>query len=117
MKDASEPLTLTVIEHPGGEFRFGDSKLIVREIFETFWSLLESEDAEWQKLVQSPGVARRFHYPHHATIITGQPGIGQYTIYIPLLVLTYRIQCTRKNGLSDLRTSFSDDPRQDHNLL
>ena len=78
MENGYEPLNLTVIEHPEGPervFPFGLSKLLVIEIFETFWYLLESENKEWQTLLQSPGLDR-FSSIHHATIVTGQPGIG-----------------------------------------
>ena len=76
--NGSEPLNLTVIEHPDGPegvFPFGLSKLLVVEIFDTFWNILESEDTEWQKLLHSPGLDR-FSFVNHATIVTGQPGIG-----------------------------------------
>lgn len=82
VENYSETLDLTVIEHPEGPeqvFPFGLSKLLVVEIYETFWNLLESEDQEWRTLLQSPGIDR-FSYIHHATIVTGQPGIGQYAI-------------------------------------
>ena len=71
-----------VIEHPEGPervFPCGFSKLLVVEIFETFRNLLESENKEWQMLLQSPGLDR-FSSIHHATIVTGQPGIGQYAV-------------------------------------
>jgi hypothetical protein len=77
-----EPLNLMVIEHPEGPervFPCGFSKLLVVEIFETFRNLLESENKEWQMLLQSPGLDR-FSSIHHATIVTGQPGIGQYAV-------------------------------------
>jgi hypothetical protein len=76
----SETLNLTVIEHPEGPkvFPFGLSKLLVVEIYKTFWDILESEDKEWQNLL-SPGIDR-FSHINHATIVTGQPGIGQYAI-------------------------------------
>jgi hypothetical protein len=85
VENDSETLNLTVIEHPEGPeqvFPFGLAKLLVVEIYETFWKLLETEDQEWQTLLRSPGIDR-FSYIHHATIITGQPGIGQYAaVYI-----------------------------------
>ena len=82
MENDSETLNLTVIEHPEGPeqvFPFGLSKLLVVEIYETFWDILESEDKEWQNLLRLPGIDR-FSYINHATIVTGQPGIGQYAI-------------------------------------
>lgn len=85
VENDSEMLSVTVIEHPEGPeqvFPFGLSKLFVVEIYETFWNLLESENQEWQTLLRSPGIDR-FSHIQHATIITGQPGIGQYTsVYI-----------------------------------
>ena len=80
MEDGSQPLNLTVIVNPEGKFRFGLSKLLVIEIFETFWELLHYEDEKWQELAKSPELDR-FASIHHATIITGQPGIGRYLIY------------------------------------
>jgi hypothetical protein len=74
----SELLTLPVIVNPEGQFRFGLSKLLVIEIFKTFWDLLQHEDKEWENLLQSPELDR-FAYIHHATIVTGQPGTGQYS--------------------------------------
>lgn len=82
VEDYSETLDLTIIEHPEGPeqvFPFGLSKLLVVEIYETFWKLLESADQEWRNLLRSPGIDR-FSHVHHATIITGQSGIGQYAI-------------------------------------
>jgi hypothetical protein len=79
VENDSEELDLTVIEHPEGPeqvFPYGLSKLLVVKIYETFWNLLESEDQEWQNLLRSPGIDR-FSHIHHATIVTGQPGIGQ----------------------------------------
>jgi hypothetical protein len=81
VEDDSEPLNLTVIMNPEGKFRFGLSRLLVVEIFKTFWELLQNEDEEWQALVKSPALDR-FARIHHATIVTGQPGIGQYLINI-----------------------------------
>lgn len=48
--DNSEVLNLAVIELPRAPTLsyFGYSKLLVVEIYETFWRLLESEDQEWQ---------------------------------------------------------------------
>jgi hypothetical protein len=93
VENDSKPLTLTVIENPDGEFRFGLSKLLVVEIFETFWNLLRFEDEEWEKLLKSPG-ADRFARIHHATIITGQPGIGEYTFYLHLLLSGFIPHCS-----------------------
>jgi hypothetical protein len=63
-------------------FPFGLSRLLVVEIYETFWDLLEFEDNIWQDLWQSPGIDW-FSHIHHATIVTGQPGIGQFaSVYI-----------------------------------
>jgi hypothetical protein len=81
VEDGSQPLDLTIIVNPEGKFRFGLSRLLVIEIFETFWELLQHEDEGWQKLVKSPDLDR-FASIHHATIVTGQPGIGQYLINI-----------------------------------
>jgi len=76
---------LTVIENPDGMFRFGLERLLVVDIFETFWDLLRCEDEEWEKLVKSRRLDR-FARIHHATIVTGQPGIGQHTFYLHLLL-------------------------------
>ena len=85
MENDSETLNLTVIEHPEGPeqvFPFGLSRLLVVEIYETFWDLLEFEDNIWQDLRQSPSIDW-FSHIHHATIVTGQPGIGQFaSVYI-----------------------------------
>jgi hypothetical protein len=89
VENDSEVLNLTVIEHPEGPeqvFPFGLSKLLVVEIYETFWNILESEDRDWQTLLRSPGT-ERFAYSHHATIVTGQPGIGQYAIVYIFYIL------------------------------
>jgi hypothetical protein len=77
VEDGSQPLNLTVIVNPEGKFHFGLSRLLVIEIFETFWELLRYEDEEWQELVKSPALDG-FASIHHATIVTGQPGVGQY---------------------------------------
>jgi hypothetical protein len=82
VENGLEPLSLTIIKHPEGPervFPFGHSKLLVVDIFETFWNLLESEEKEWQALLRSPGL-NHFSYVHHATIVTGQPGIDQYAV-------------------------------------
>lgn len=71
----SETLGLTIIDLPKGFFEV--SKLLVVEIYKTFWDLLNSEDQHWETLLQTPG---RYHSLHHSTIFTGQPGIGQYAI-------------------------------------
>jgi hypothetical protein len=77
--DDSEVLNLAVIKIPS---YFGCPQLLVVEIYETFWGLLESEDQEWQNLNSSDSNAggNPFLSLHHSTMITGQPGIGQYTI-------------------------------------
>jgi hypothetical protein len=119
VENGSGPLSLTVIEHPEGPerlFPFGFSNILVTEIFETFWNLLESEDMEWQKLLQSPRL-ERFSFIHHATIVTGQPGIGQYAVIYTSIILTYRILYLRKDGLSDIRTFASTGGWLDHHLL
>jgi hypothetical protein len=77
----SELLELTIIVNPEGKFRFRLSRLLIVEIFETFWDLLQHEDEKWQELVKSPELDH-FARLHHATIVTGQPGIGQYQINI-----------------------------------
>jgi hypothetical protein len=82
VENDSELLNLTVIEHPEGPeraFPFGLSKLLVVEIFETFWNLLEFKNKEWQMLLQSPGMDH-FSSIYHATIVTGQSGIGQCAV-------------------------------------
>jgi hypothetical protein len=71
VEDDSETLDVTVIDLPT-EF-FGVSKLLVVQIYETFWDLLNSEGQDWQSLARLSG---RFSSLCHATIITGQPGIG-----------------------------------------
>jgi hypothetical protein len=81
VEHGSQPLNLTVIVNPEGKFRFGLSRLLVVEIFETFWELLQYEDEEWEELLKSPDLDR-FARIHHATIVTGQPGVGQYLINI-----------------------------------
>jgi hypothetical protein len=78
---SSELLNLTVIVNPEGKFRFRLSRLLIVDIFKTFWELLQHEDEEWQELVKSPELDR-FACLHHATIVTGQPGIGQCQINI-----------------------------------
>ena len=76
-----QPLNLTIIMNPEGIFCFRLPKLLIVKISKTFWELLQYEDEEWQKLVKSPDLDR-FARIHHATIVTGQPGIGQYLINI-----------------------------------
>ena len=78
--DDSEVLNLAVIKIPS---YFGCPELLVVEIYETFWRLLESEDQKWQNLNLSGSDSRRKNplmSLHHSTIITGQLGIGQYGI-------------------------------------
>jgi hypothetical protein len=78
--DKSE--VLDFIELPQGPrqiYYFGPSKLLVLEIYETFWGLLESEDHEWQQQL-SNNAFKALLSLHHSTIVTGQPGIGQYAI-------------------------------------
>ena len=72
-------LELAVIDLPEGSEKALTtevSKLLVVPIYKTFWDVLESEDRCWQALLRPP----RFSRPHHATIVTGQPGVGQCAI-------------------------------------
>ncbi len=81
-------LELAVIDLPEGSqkaFTTGVSKLLVIPIYETFWDLLEHEDQRWQALPQS----QKFSHPRHATIVTGQPGVGQCAIVDNSIILTY----------------------------
>ncbi len=75
----SEVLNLAVIKTPS---YFGCPELLVVEIYETFWGLLESEDQKWQNLNSSDSNADGdpFLSLYHSTMITGQPGIGQYAV-------------------------------------
>ena len=79
LDDNSETLQLVVIDLPGGSeevFGIDVPKLLVTPIYETFWDILRTEDRRWQPLLHSS----RFSHPCHATIVTGQPGIGQCAI-------------------------------------
>jgi len=75
-----DTLELAVIDLPEGSekaFTTEVSRLLVVPIYETFWDILKYEDQLWQALpVKSP----RFSHPCHATIVTGQPGVGQCAI-------------------------------------
>ncbi|KIL55326.1 hypothetical protein M378DRAFT_56130, partial [Amanita muscaria Koide BX008] len=57
-------------------------KLLVVPIYETFWDVLKDEDRLWQALLQPP----RFSHPCHATIVTGQPGVGKSVFLIYVLL-------------------------------
>lgn len=113
MEDGAQPLTFSCIELPEGTFRFGLRKLLVIDIFDIFWELLQSEDRKWQNIRMD-----RFSSVHHATIVTGQPGIGQYyIIYIYPVFRSHQELYTRKNRLFDLRTYSSTAAWKDHNIL
>ncbi|KAM6503866.1 hypothetical protein JOM56_000809 [Amanita muscaria] len=81
----SETLELVVIDLPGGSekaFTTEVPKLLVIPIYETFWDVLKDEDRLWQALLQPP----RFSHPCHATIVTGQPGVGKSVFLIYVLL-------------------------------
>ena len=72
-------LEFAIIDLPEGSqkaFTSGVSRLLVTPIYETFWDLLQREDQHWQALPQS----QKFAHLCHATIVTGQPGVGQCAI-------------------------------------
>ncbi|KDQ08732.1 hypothetical protein BOTBODRAFT_179652 [Botryobasidium botryosum FD-172 SS1] len=79
----------TVIHLPGDvRFPSGDSWLLVTPIFRTFWDLLAKEDEFWADIQAKPG--NPYNDPAHATIISGQPGIGK-TVFLSY-VLVRRLQ-------------------------
>ena len=73
----SEMLELAVIDLPGGSEQFTTQvpKLLVVPTYETFWNVLNDENQRWQGLLQTK-IQTRFLDLCHATIVTGQPGIG-----------------------------------------
>ena len=75
-----EMLELAVIDLPEGSqkaFTTAVSKLLVTPIYDTFWDILNHEAQCWQDLDPQ---SEKFSHLCHATIVTGQPGIGQYII-------------------------------------
>jgi hypothetical protein len=85
LKIDKEELEFTIISLPDGvKFPHGQSKLLITSIFETFWDLVSADDKDWQELVDAENP---HSHPSHATVITGQPGIGEF------LVFFFRIQC------------------------
>ena len=69
---------MVVIDLPEGSktgFATGVSKILVPPIYETFWDLLASDDQRWQGFPEP-----KFSDSSHATIVTGQPGVGQCAI-------------------------------------
>lgn len=54
------------------------SYLLIRDVYKTFWDLLEEEDEKWQSRLRH---VLRFMFLSHGTVITGHPGIGEYTLY------------------------------------
>ncbi|KIL69383.1 hypothetical protein M378DRAFT_21547 [Amanita muscaria Koide BX008] len=85
LDDNSETLELVVIDLPRGSekaFTTEVPRLLVVPIYETFWDVLKDEDQRWQALLQPP----RFSHPCHATIVTGQPGVGKSVFLIYVLL-------------------------------
>ena len=77
--EEGEGSDFTVIKLPAGvKFPFGGSMMLVPEIYQTFWDLVESDDVDWQSRQERD---QPFHFPTHATIIIGQPGIGQQCFF------------------------------------
>jgi len=63
-----------VITLPPGVFFPHDlisDKILVTDIYKTFWDLICADDDVWRK---------EHRGPHHATVIKGQPGIGRYIL-------------------------------------
>jgi hypothetical protein len=58
----------------GMEFPHGGSKLLVTAIYHTFWQLLSDDDEDWQNQQTRP---QPHAFPSHATVIKGQPGVGE----------------------------------------
>ncbi|KAI0296510.1 hypothetical protein B0F90DRAFT_1745842 [Multifurca ochricompacta] len=85
LNNNSETLELVVVDLPEGSqnaFTIEVPKLLVVPIYETFWDILRYEDQCWQALLQPP----RFSHPCHATIVTGQPGVGKSVFLIYVLL-------------------------------
>lgn len=51
------------------------STIIITEIFETFRELLRRDDDAWERVQRK---STRFADPRHCTVISGQPGIGEF---------------------------------------
>lgn len=58
---------------PGIQFPHGTSNLLITNTYKVFWDLICEDDRDWQKHQNLP---ERHLCQSHATIITGQPGIG-----------------------------------------
>jgi hypothetical protein len=70
-----ETLESVVIDLPEGSERAFTTqvpRILVIPTYENFWDILQDEDRRWQ----AP-LSQTYFYPSHATIVTGQPGIGQ----------------------------------------
>ncbi|KDQ06536.1 hypothetical protein BOTBODRAFT_181501 [Botryobasidium botryosum FD-172 SS1] len=93
------PYTAIRLDQP--LFPFGGSRLLVTHIYRTFLDLLEKQDKIWQNL-KSP---EPFRSASHATIISGQPGIGKQVFLSYVLVSRLQRQ---------LDTVYCDDPGYAH---
>lgn len=55
-------------------FPDGSSAVLIRDTYKTFWDLLSHDEKDWERrhCIPAPFLLRS-----HATVISGQPGIGK----------------------------------------
>lgn len=54
-----------------------NTRILISDIYKIFWNILCNEDENWQG---RPDSISPFAFPSHATVISGQSGIGKYTV-------------------------------------
>ncbi|KDQ19358.1 hypothetical protein BOTBODRAFT_41603 [Botryobasidium botryosum FD-172 SS1] len=90
--DSIDEEPFTIIRLPDGvvfPYASASSVLLVTQVYKEFWELLQGEDEHWEAQ-EGP----RFLQNSHATIISGQPGIGK-TFFLSY-VLVRRLQKERE---------------------
>jgi hypothetical protein len=76
--DGEEDSDFTVISLPDGvKFPHGESRILVTPIYYEFWTLVSDDNEHWQQHINEYAP---FQHLSHATVIKGQPGIGEFFV-------------------------------------